>query len=872
MHGTMAAPPMLAALRGHVDTAEANIHKLWKYVDMDDTAFTVACRSPDYTNKLHELLGVPATAITVRNNVSTSVTNVRRLFVEFPWLDRGRLAAKRLLDSTVACGFCVGSGARNGVFVTSTAHTERHTTGSGHQTRIAAAYGMRQLDLVEAGLRQETAKAKQTKAMLIAVGSLAAGGHRAAGLPPSAIVGHMSKEFFVAVGEMRSGFPASATTILQTCLPDMVQMVKDRIGMMLRDQRVALAIDGGSSHLVGGSKVVVVCATSPNLPFDMLLDMDIRVDHENSRQQAGFFEKVADDYKLQRKTQVPYIVADGVSLNNATVDLLVAAGWQTQYQQCCPHALNRVMVAFLAPFERRFRMSTHLKELRAFVCAGGGASRKRFLLEYAITLSRIDFSDTRWDGFLRAVKYMTEIQTDRELKAASEALRERAMDGDAPAADALAEPGAPVIHWAAIYEAVEEMLVDAAGDGDVTDPRQRALDYNANIANFGAFVLVRKVCGSAPSVIHMIQGGSQWVPELDDKETRQPVFAVHKLRELLTSLEDLQDKANAKALVDEVVKECKAYQDLAMKRMMGHGEVVRGSADHTELVADNAINVEKARRKLTKTLKEAVHSLMASAAIAKLRAIIATLEAKERYNLVEPPAPLPADRDAAFDALGVPAVRRTWDYNSKLRTQWDAHRAAFVPLSPGAPKPTPAQVYEYWSAAASCSPSAELGTLALQQWLRPVSSACAERVFSQLTMMDDSTRLNMKRASLYNILFLRGNWRVVQLLREEFAAEHSAAQTAREEKDRKRARSEAGTSFASAMLELRGGADTKAATGVSADSAGADAGVAGAAGALGAPGTAGTAGAAGAAGATGAAGAAGAAGDDGEAVMSDLEA
>lgn len=77
----------------------------------------------------------------------------------------------------------------------------------------------------------------------------------------------------------------------------------------------------------------------------------------------------------------------------------------------------------------------------------------------------------------------------------------------------------------------------------------------------------------------------------------------------------------------------------------------------------------------------------------------------------------------------------------------------------------------------------------------PGNGATVERVFSFLTKLDASDRQRMGEETLYNLLFLRANWRVVKELANEFAARASSSdrggvlsKARADERDRKRQR------------------------------------------------------------------------------------
>ena len=84
----------------------------------------------------------------------------------------------------------------------------------------------------------------------------------------------------------------------------------------------------------------------------------------------------------------------------------------------------------------------------------------------------------------------------------------------------------------------------------------------------------------------------------------------------------------------------------------------------------------------------------------------------------------------------------------------------------------PKAVFAFWKSYAASADSclAALGKVAMRMYSRPISAACCERIFSYLTHMDSSDRMTMGKETLANVLFLRGNWRVLQdMIDEQYA-------------------------------------------------------------------------------------------------------
>lgn len=174
--------------------------------------------------------------------------------------------------------------------------------------------------------------------------------------------------------------------------------------------------------------------------------------------QAKIINDAVIEYGISKRN-VKYIVADNAALNSATVDILNEKyGFVVKFVRCLPHCLNLYIVAFLKPFEVKFGMTSFLKLIRRFIKAGGGSSRRAALLEWGLSLSQIDFSDTRWEAVVKAIMYMMELQTDRELKNARTQLQNIFDEtGDQSAADALEEDDVAQTHWRVVYEVIEDL-------------------------------------------------------------------------------------------------------------------------------------------------------------------------------------------------------------------------------------------------------------------------------------------------------------------------------------------------------------------------------------------------------------------------------
>ena len=324
--------------------------------------------------------------------------------------------------------------------------------------------------------------ARTDKATLLAVGHLLAGGSGRDQVPPTAIPAVLSKSGIAIIGLMRNGCP-SAKTIRSTTRPALETLIRLQLKSMLKGMIISIVIDGGSSNLSDSRKVIVVCATSPELDEPVCLEVIVLSEHEDSEIQARIIREICMSYEID-PTNVHYLSADNTALNPKTVERLrtdtdedktgLVFG-NLQFAPCFPHLLSRIINTFLGAFNEKYRFTTFLKKLRSFITAGGGCKRKITLKEHALRLSKIDFADTRWASLVEAIVYMMSPSTDHELATARKYLEEAVARGDETAADALEEPDVKVLHWNAFSQFVKEISEDASWQKILKQKRKEAL-------------------------------------------------------------------------------------------------------------------------------------------------------------------------------------------------------------------------------------------------------------------------------------------------------------------------------------------------------------------------------------------------------------
>ena len=824
----MAAPSALS----FVSTAREHLPRFFEGVGMEDKDFAASAFK---SLRVHQILRVPESAVVRHSNATVSAKGVREIFRSYSFISRTHYdVVTHLLDSRVLCKFCYKKGSAAGSILTNKCAIDAHAATSLHKDQVAAAVarkdGLRQSNMLEQGvtIAPPSVAALRLKARYLASGSLVAGGHGAKGVPPSAIQALMGREQLILQEHMDGGFPSTRTIILKD-LPAVVELVRDWIRdvYFARVRDFAISIDGGSSLLANGAKCLAATCLTPAWPWDICLALNFAFTHETGESQAFFIHTIFKRYYPRvARTRVRYLVTDNSALN-ALCAQFMRDMWEFKnvtFRRCLPHSLSLVMNTLFKPFEDEFGLVSHMREIRAFTMAGGGSTRRRHLFEYGLSLAQIDFSKTRWEGVFAAIKYLMSKQSTRELAYAKKILTLSAADGDKTAIEALhsmaadAAAGVPVVplrHWDIVYLAVSDIVVDKA-NGELCVPQDALLNYNADVANFGAAFLLCSLAEGAPGVFRVSQGSAAWAPAMREEKSENLVTAVSSVRALLVTIDRLQNKETRVALIEETTTASRAHQEELLAAALRDNEL--NPADEGAARARNELNLKAAARKWKHTLHAATRALKPGACPGrkKLDEAVNVLAQQQLFNINVKPVPLP-DSDASFiEQFMVPPSLAGFAKLATLRAQWIAHCAAWSPPTvapPGVPGAAPAlagrkrmrgadgdggaaaaggagvaaaggaaaappvlsqrTVHDYWAALAESAP--ELSRLALHSWLSPMSSASVERIFSLLTQLDTPERRSMERGTLEMILFLRANWRIVELLRLDLADVFGAA-------------------------------------------------------------------------------------------------
>ena len=582
-------------------------------------------------------------------NLADTIKAWRKLFTTYQWLSRDKVkVVDHLLEREVICKYCYQTNSKSGVLDAISSTLSDHEKTQTHLNLAGKAPGaapgpqpsaaepltgkkrLRQIDMKEAhGVVERGSQDRRKRALLLAVGALVAGGNGATSVPYSSIGPTMSNDFLVVMSNMESGFPG-ATAIRTSVLPNMVEMVKTFQDEAMKGRDISIAVDGGSSQLVNGIKLLPWIALSPELDFDIVIDISLLPVHETAEIQAKQLDELCSRRGIP-KNRIVWMVADNASVNKATVDLLrTTYGFRTRLARCIDHSLSLVFTAFTQPFEQEFQMKAMLRHIRTYIKAGGGASRRATLVEHALTMSGMDFADTRWGSFFRAVEYMMGVQTPRELTAAREQLETMSKWGDASAAEALKQPDAARSRWTVIAEALESMGEDAKvakvrEEVEVKEVKLDALLAQVNSWKmFAGFYACSKVFTSVPALFTVLQGDERFEPQLDGlskdgaNSTGDIIAVMHRLLNDLKTL--CQKDSNLRDVIVEQTREaCESRLDDVITRSRRDDEpLLSGSDSFSE--ADVATFRENAMANIAAALADVKRVIKSGAKAFKSRA------------------------------------------------------------------------------------------------------------------------------------------------------------------------------------------------------------------------------------------------------------
>jgi hypothetical protein len=822
---------MVEHARELLKAAMQSEHKLKQYLVMSPEQWATESKDTK-KKKWWEVLGIAQPALS--GNVATKLSTLREIFTS-PYMSRsGTLWLKHLLAGKVQCEACCQQNLKEGVLECSIDKVGRHLENKSHKkmAKQLKENAARRIDMHRQGVQPAAViKAKRSAAHVAAalvVGSFAAGTHGAAGVPPTSIPRLLNRDMLGLLKyELLNGIP-SASTITSDTLPLAVELVEERIKKMVEGQPLSMYIDGGSSDLADGRKVVVVCASSLDERIGtVVLDVMVMESHETSDTQMEQIEALVEKYHILPEN-VHYLCADNAGPNKLTVDKLNEKGYNIIYARCLPHCLNLIVKAFMNAMDKEFKLCTNLKLMRHFLTAGGGVARKLIALEYGFVISGVDFCDTRWASLVHAILYIANKQTPGHLKLAKERLQELAAQGDDTAQEALDNPAPPQVIFNVLHDFVEGVLeehlerrremdnVDAA-EASLPEAKRKLLRFFSRQENYMAFQLIDVILGGdvgdktekLTTLFTITQGNPAFAARLKSSVTGEVPNAVQATRNLLRRLKGLHyrwkgadadvgvgtlaeqtEKKNVKGRLQRV------FDELRLRAGQQAEDVVKSCKDngHDILDSDEPFNEQRAANwiveqadtytskvqpKLEAALAAAVLAVDEAAGLVKTEECVSGLEESQVFDMNKQPRDFGVDDEVlkhlAFTG-NYPATENVVEEWREYVCHWRAPPAVM----------SPTDVYAAWKAKVASMPT--LAPHAMRQFSRPISSAACERVFSFLEHMDRSDRRRMKKETLRLLLFLRGNQEILNQLVEEVNAARVGAEVG--ENRAKRARNQ----------------------------------------------------------------------------------
>jgi hypothetical protein len=790
-------------------TVALNQKDFVQLVEMDDASFSAWMRAHKRTH-LWDVYRVTRSAFACADddkNRTHTTAGVRAIAREFPGVMRiGAAAASQVLSGNLVCAYCHRSGAVAGSFRMQKRGAIKHSLTSSHCDNEAA----EKKKVVAAAARAAAAAAAAASAAVVpdgavvpAAAAVASGSKRprdaqqslpemgavkrrivlddalraralftgylvAAGVPYSTAATLMTRDMFALVDAMRSG-ASSRRTMHDTDMPTTVSMVKAYIKENVIDRDFAISIDGGAASLLYGVKVVAITIVAPYLPHDLLAFIETRFEHETGRSLADNVVAFCAEYGFDPK-KLRYYSADNASVNFAAVKKLrkQQRGFcNLRFSRCLAHCLDRIIEALCEPIEDELGLFAKMRSISTYIRSGGSISRRGVAVEFGLRASGADSTDTRWASRINACTYMREKQSVGELRRALKRLQKRADKGDESAAAALEDVSAPMSHWSAAYLAIEDM--DDEGDAKGGTVRKNAvLDFLVSPTHFGATVLVSELCKDVSMLFALGQAG----PGYASKKASAP--ASEGVRTFRDMLEDLHVVPKRRDEMLTYVEEQIKQQQFSVRASTYADSLAAGAPVSVVLKARHTTSDEATRKTAMATLKKVLVAALKSAHTAvghaNLDECLRALKGKEKFNMNVKPEALPLSDTEMFILFDVNSSERSPSHAAHVRSQWKTHMEKWT--EPAAPVSLAAS-WEYWESLAPFAP--DLASIALDNLLKPDTSASVERIFSALTDMDDPQRQTMDEATLTNTLMLRCNKSVVEELVGKVASETRAA-------------------------------------------------------------------------------------------------
>ena len=397
------------------------------------------------------------------------------------------------------------------------------------------------------------------------------------------------------------------------------------------------------------------------------------------------------------------------------------------------------------------------------------------------------------------------------------------------------------------------------GDANLVKNRKQLLQFFSNPTIFAAVQLLEMLLGGneelqvepLTAIFTMSQGSHKYNTKLESRVTGETPRAAKASRGLLTMLlglfapEDADEvtqqnvsgaldslKAALQKRLEEQSRVVVDTARAAKERLFGgvwdedaFGEPLLvcdafESVDVPKFLAEEADRYPAILESVFGVLGKACKAVYEAEGLKKMEECVSGLQASQHFDVNKPPpgskgGPPGLTSDAEILSY-LECSEVAYEKRSYIILAWKAYVAAWTKPMPKraasgedqAKELSPREVYDWWKKRGSTSQDTGLRLLcevAMRSFSRPISAACCERIFSFLEKMDDSDRRSMMKETLRRLLFLRGNWHLLDtMLKEEHAAHVFRHKQAGNKRARRRAAAAEAKASAAAATSARG--------------------------------------------------------------------
>jgi hypothetical protein len=727
----------------------------------DHALLAITTGTTIYGSDLLNILDIPKDQRPPRDkNCSFAVDRWFDLYNKYKWIDLSNPAwVGALVLGNINCTFCFGVPASRGTIQAKADTLRDHEKNGHHITNAQAKTGQPSIVSsmftameAQAAELDVTKRAKYRETALVAC-------FIKAGISPYAMEQLLTADFMTLIRALPA--PPSRTTIRTSNAPAAVQRVREAITGDLKDVVGVLHADGGSTDLANGCQLIAFMFSSPALDHDVYLGVEPLLDHhERAVDIEAAAKRIAAAYGIDIKRQVAWFCGDNWNGNPAA-----AARLGVSYAGCAPHGLSLCVTAFLEVMDTELEavcvpdgadkgigLMSFFRHVRAAIKIGGSKLHMNELVQWGLSLSKLDIVDTRWVSVLSSALYLRGKQRAYDIGRASRQLQRLAEYGGGGAASpdpdditAAADDSPPSSVWPILWDFLELMKVT---DRDVegTSAKVKAMFWMCNVNAYATVVAVTEILGSVPQLFTAMQGsayveaGDRVVSAVDGlmakvaEIAKHPEVTVELVTEAVT--ERLTDAAERLETVDKKPQEKPKVLAAIPARVQEAAAYIRPIiVDACKAFLGKRSHVEKATSRLRQRELFSTHAKPS---------VFPDMETWRAIGM-------PADAPAADKA----SVAEQW---GQYVSEWpaDAPPTRADPCDPEKRlPPLRRDVYGWWASKASCWPA--LSKWALRLYAAPVGNARVEGVFSIVTDMGDPDRLCMQLEAFQNELYLRAN-------------------------------------------------------------------------------------------------------------------